>query len=160
MAGLRRAAEERLDRASLQLDAAAKHLGQGIAGTIYDHDEVRVLAPPFAGLMQWMERLALLSNFDALVEMQAKETEVRPLLANKLLLLHSCATTAREAVAEAQEDYFENYWEDLRLHALTHYVVDREVDEVLDELTERYLGAMTRRTDGSLCRTSLPFSYA
>jgi hypothetical protein len=131
-----RLSTEGLDRASLQLDAAAKNLSHGIAGTIYE--KVLVPTPPFAGLAQWMDRLALLSNFDAMVEMQAKETEVRPLLANKLLLLHSSATTAREAVAEVQRDYCENYWDDLRLYALTNYVKDREVNEVLDELASRY----------------------
>jgi hypothetical protein len=141
MAGLLLSAGN-LDRASLQLDAAAHHLGQVIAGTIYDHDEVRVLPPPFAGLVQWVENLELRANVEALVKMQNKEAEVRLLLVNKLLPLRSRATTAREAVTKAQEDYFENYWADLRLHALTHYVKDREVDEVLDELTERYLGAI------------------
>jgi hypothetical protein len=135
MAKLRLSAEG-LDRASLQLDAAAKNISRGIAGTIYA--KVHVPAPPFAGLLQWMERLALLSNFDALVEMQAKETEVRPLLANKLLLLHSSATTAREAVTEVQRDYCQNYWDELRQYALANYVKDREVNEVLDDLAARY----------------------
>ena len=135
MSGLSLSAQN-VDHASLHLDAAAKQLSHGIAGTIYE--KVCVLAPPFAGLVQWMERLALLSNFDALVEMQAKEAEVRPLLANKLLLLHSCATTAREAVAEVQRGYFNNYWDTLRRYALANYVNDRDVNEVLAELTTRY----------------------
>ena len=135
MAALRLSAEN-LDRASLHLDAASKNLSHGITGTIYE--KVCVLAPPFAGSVQWMERLALLSNFDALVEMQTKEIEVRSLLANKLLVLHSCATTVRETVAEIQREYCENYWNDLRRHALTNYVEDREVNEVLDELAARY----------------------
>jgi hypothetical protein len=135
MTGLRLSAEG-LDHASLQLDAAAKDLNHAIAGTIYE--KVCVLAPPFAGLVQWMGRLALLSNVDALVEMQAKEIEVRPLLGNKLLFLRSCATTARETVAEAQRDYFENYWDDLRRYALTNYVENRAADEVLAELAVRY----------------------
>jgi hypothetical protein len=136
MSGLRLSAEN-VDRASLQLDAAAKYLRQVIAGTIYE--KVRVHAPPISGLVQWMERLALLSNVDALVEMQAKEIDMRPLLANKLLVLHSCATTARETVGEVQREYFKNYWDNLRQYALTNYVKDRAVDEVLDELAARYV---------------------
>jgi hypothetical protein len=138
VAGLRLSAEG-LDRASLQLDAAARHLNRVVAGTIYA--KVRVLAPPFAGLVQWMERLALLSNVDALVEMQGKELEVRPLLANKLLFLRSCATTARETVDEVQRDYLESYWDDLRQYALTNYVKECEVDAVLDEISGRYAAA-------------------
>jgi hypothetical protein len=138
MSGLRLSAEN-VDHASLQLDAAAKHLRNVIAGTIYE--KVRVHAPPFSGLVQWMERLALLSNVDALVEMQAKEVDMRPLLANKLLVLHSCATTARESVGDVQREYFRSYWDNLRQYALTHYVKDRAVDEVLDELAARYVTA-------------------
>jgi hypothetical protein len=138
MSGLRLSAEN-VDHASLQLDAAAKHLRHVIAGTIYE--KVRVHAPPISGLVQWMERLALLSNVDALVEMQAKEIDMRTLLANKLLVLHSCATTARETVGEVQREHFQKYWDDLRQYALTHYVKDRAVDEVLDELAARYVTA-------------------
>jgi hypothetical protein len=138
VSGLRRSAES-VDHASMRLDAAAKNLRQAITGTIYE--KVRVLAPPIAGLAQWMERLALLSNVDALVEMQAREIDLRPLLANKLLVLHSCATTARETVGEVQRDFFKNYWDDLRRQALTNYVKDHAVDEVLDELTARYVTA-------------------
>jgi hypothetical protein len=134
-----RVCAENVDRASLQLDDAAKHLRHVIAGTIYE--KVRVHAPPISGLVQWMERLALLSNVDALVEMQAKEIDMRPLLANKLLVLHSCATTARETVGEIQREYFQRYWDNLRQYALTHYVEDRAVDEVLDELAARYVTA-------------------
>jgi hypothetical protein len=136
MSGLRLSAEG-VDRASLHLDAAAKHLRNVIAGTMYE--KVRVLAPPIAGLVQWLERLALLSNVDALVQIQAKEIDMRPLLANKLLVLHSCATTARETVGDVQRDYLTNYWDNLRQHALTNYVKDRAVDEVLDELNTRYV---------------------
>jgi hypothetical protein len=130
---------EGVDHASLRLDAAAKNLRQAIAGTIYE--KVRVLAPPIAGLVQWMERLGLLSNVDALVEMQARDIDLRPLLANKLLVLHACATTARETVGEVQRDYLKNYWDNLRQSALANYVEDRTVDEVLDELTARYVTA-------------------
>jgi hypothetical protein len=138
VSGLRHCAEG-VDHASLRLDAAAKSLRLAITGTIYE--KVRVLAPPIAGLAQWMERLALLSNVDALVEMQAREIDLRPLLANKLLVLHACATTARETVGEVQRDYLKNYWDSLRQYALTNYVEDRTVDEVLDELTARYVAA-------------------
>jgi hypothetical protein len=134
-----RLSAESVDRASLRLDAAAKNLRQAIAGTIYE--KVRVLAPPIAGLAQWMERLALLSNVDALVEMQARDIDLRPLLANKLLVLHSCATTARETVGEVQRDHLKNYWDNLRQYALTNYVEDRSADEVLAELTARYVAA-------------------
>ena len=130
---------EGVDHASLRLDAAAKNLRQAIAGTIYE--KVRVLTPPIAGLVQWMERLALLSNVDALVEMQARDIDLRPLLSNKLLILHACATTARETVAEVQRDHLKNYWDSLRQQALANYVEDRTVDQVLDELTARYVAA-------------------
>ena len=43
-----------------------------------------------------------------------------------------------ETVADVQRDYCENYWDDLRRYALANYVKDREVNEVLDDLTSRY----------------------
>jgi hypothetical protein len=44
-------------------------------------------------------------------------------------------------VGEVQRDYLKNYWDSLRQYALTNYVEDRTVDEVLDELTARYVAA-------------------
>jgi hypothetical protein len=137
-ARLRLSAED-LDRASLQLDDAAKNLGRATAGTLYAN--VRLLPPSLTGLVQWVDRLGLLSTAGALVEIQAKETEVRQLLADKLRLLHSFATAARKTVATEQRNYFEGYWNELRHHALTNYVRDHEVDEVLDEITGRYVPA-------------------
>ncbi|MGA3007012.1 MAG: hypothetical protein ABSE59_03890 [Opitutaceae bacterium] len=139
MAQLRLSARD-LDRASLQLDTAARNLSQVISGTIYE--KVRVPTPPFTGLAQWVQRLELRSNVEAMVEMQAMETEARALVASKLLPLHSRTTTAREVVTEAQRDYFENYWDELRGHALSHYVEDRAMDEVLDELSARHAAAV------------------
>ncbi len=139
MSGLHLSAEN-VDRASLQLDAAAKHLRQVIAGTLYE--KVRVLTPPIAGLVQWDGTAG--AAFQCRCpgrEIQAKEIDMRALLTNKLLVLHSCATTARETVGDVQRDYFENYWDNLRQQALTNYVRDREVDEVLDELSARHVTA-------------------
>jgi hypothetical protein len=138
MAPLLRLAAE-ADSAVEQLNAAAHNLGQVIAETIYNHEKVRVSAPPFTGLVQWVKDLASRLNIEALVDLQARETEVRTLLANQLLPLRSQATLAREAVADAQQDYFYNYWDDLRAHALTNYVKDRDANSVLQELTARYL---------------------
>ncbi len=142
MAELRLAAEK-LDSASARLEAAARALSQAITGTIYD--KVRVLVPPFADMTQWVDSLAALSDTEAFATLQTEEAQVRALLAKKLSPLHARAEAARETVGEAARNYFENYWAQLREHALTYYVHDRGVDEVLDELTERHVAATRER---------------
>ncbi|HTQ32232.1 MAG TPA: hypothetical protein VMI53_13555 [Opitutaceae bacterium] len=142
MAELRLAAGK-LDTASAKLEAAARALSQAVMGTIYD--KVRVLVSPFADMTQWVDNLAPLSDAEAFATTQSEEADVRSLLAKKLSPLHARAEAARGTVAEAARNYFENYWKQLREHALTYYVEDRQVDEVLDELTERHVAATRQR---------------
>ncbi len=94
---------------------------------------------------QWVDRLTPLSDEELFATTQAMEADVRALLAKKLAPLHARAEAARETVADAGRHYFEQYWDQLRTHALSYYVKDRELDEVLDELTQRYVVATAQR---------------
>lgn len=132
-----------LDSAAGQLIDAERKLSQVIAGTIYD--KVRILPPSFVDMGQWVDRLTPLSDEELFATTQAMEADVRALLAKKLAPLHARAEAARETVADAGRHYFEQYWDQLRTHALTYYVKDREVDEVLEELTQRYVAATAQR---------------
>ncbi|HZP59171.1 MAG TPA: hypothetical protein VFB27_02525 [Opitutaceae bacterium] len=156
MAELRLAAG-RLDTASGKLEAAARALSQAIAGTIYA--KVRVLVPPFADMTQWVDNLGPLSDAEAFATVQSEEAEVRSLLGKKLSPLHAKAEAARETVAEASRNYFENYWSQLREHALTYYVEDRDVDEVLNELTHRHVAATRQRGQQLISEKADPYFH-
>ncbi len=161
---LRAGAMAELRLSALSLDSAAGHLieterklSQVIAGTIYD--KVRILPPSFVDMGQWVDRLTPLSDEELFATTQAMEADVRALLAKKLAPLHARAEAARETVADAGRHYFEQYWDQLRTHALTYYVKDRELDEVLDELTQRYVVATAERGQQILQGKASPYLH-
>jgi hypothetical protein len=132
------------DKSAANLQMAAHNLTQLAANTIYQ--EVRLAPPPFAELVSWVDQLALMAETEAMPSAQSMETEVRALVADQLGSLHGSAKVAREAVATVENHYLETYWNLLREYALAHYVQERDVDEVLNELTERYVvGSLQRK---------------
>jgi hypothetical protein len=52
---------------------------------------------------------------------------------------------SRVSSVQRQENYLQQYWDQLRAHAQAHWVEERDVDQVLDTLGERYDDAIARR---------------
>ncbi|HWZ94166.1 MAG TPA: hypothetical protein VNW30_03145 [Opitutaceae bacterium] len=156
LAGLRLAAAG-VDHAAWQLDLAADKLRLTTVNTLYN--KVSLVAAPVNRVAEWVDHLVPLSNAESLDKMQSTEAKVRAMLADKLLALHTQAATAREIVNEAKRNYLQNHWSQLRDHALIHYVKDRDVDEVLDELAEHHVAATWQRSQQLLQGKPNPFAH-
>ena len=87
----------------------------------------------------WVEKTYLLPPATRTAEWQAAEVEARAFSTsgkNELLIE---AERTRAASLRARQAFLDAYWGQLRAHALKHYVKPREVDEVIGELSVRYL---------------------
>lgn len=113
------------------------------------------LSPEFRQT-NWVDRVILLRPAEIAQELQLAETEARSFCSlgkNELLLR---AESVRSACLHARLEFLNNYWSQLRQHALLHYVEPRDVDRVVVELTRAYVAAdlEKRRQDD----TNSPFS--
>lgn len=104
----------------------------------------------------WVDRIIILGRAECGTELHAAEVEARAFCTsgkNDLLLQ---GEKTRAASLHARQAYLESYWQQLRAHALRHYVAPREVDEVIKELTEHYVAADLQRRQAEL--THNPFA--
>lgn len=93
----------------------------------------------------WVDQVILLTPAECVRELQLCEAEARAFCGggkNDLLLR---AESTRSASLRTRLEYLNKYWDQLRAHALQHYVEARDVDEVLAELTRHYVGADLKR---------------
>ena len=81
------------------------------------------------------------------------------IVAKKLTEYHASAAAALEAIAAIENQELESYWEVLRAHALAHYVQERDVDEVLNELNERYVVANIERRQRAIESQVDPYGH-
>jgi hypothetical protein len=110
--------------------------------------------PPFRA-STWVDRTFTLPPAKCAAELDAAEVEARGFYTagkNDLLIQ---AEKTRSASLHTRQAYLESYWEQLRAHALKYYVKPRDVDEVLGELSARYLANDLERHQ--LERTRNPF---
>jgi hypothetical protein len=111
--------------------------------------------PPFRSAT-WVDLTFALSPAKYAAEVEAAELEARSFCTagkNDLLIQ---AEKTRAASLHTRQSYLEGYWQQLRAHALKYYVKPRDVDEVLAELSARYLAEELARL--ALERTHSPFS--
>lgn len=99
--------------------------------------EVRVPPLPQFRRSIWVDSLRVLPLSQAVAEITRAEGEVRAFL-NGLPSIAGRLQASRVACAQRQEQYLQQYWEQLRDHAQAHWVEERDVDEVLDTLAKRY----------------------
>jgi len=144
-----------LDRTAVQLDSLARTMVMYSANSPYK--DVQLADLPIKGVVGWVDQLALQHDRDALPAAQEMEAEARVVVAKKLSEFHGCAATALATMAAIDEKELENYWEVLRAHALAHYVQERDVDEVLNELNERYVVATIERRQRAIESQADPY---
>lgn len=94
--------------------------------------------PPFRSAT-WVEKTYLLPPAKRTAEWQAAEVEARAFSTSGKNELLIAAESTRAASLRARQAFLDTYWGQLRAHALKHYVKPREVDEVIGELSARYL---------------------
>jgi hypothetical protein len=78
------------------------------------------------------------------------EAEFRRLLNEGMPLLAARLDAARSVCSNLTENALEEYWSQLRTYARQHYVEPRDVTEVIDELTQRYVDADLKRRQTGL----------
>jgi hypothetical protein len=87
------------------------------------------------------------------------EADARNVVAKKLTEYHASAAAAVESLRTIEDQELESYWEVLKAHALAHYVQERDVDEVLNELNERYVVANIERRQRAIESQVDPYGH-
>jgi hypothetical protein len=131
-----------VDASARRLDAAA---GRVAAGTNPLFTSVHLVEAPVAGQEKWADRVAAQADSVLLMEVGRVEATVRELLADNLGGLHARAAATREEIEHAAGQYLQAYWNQLRAHAIAHYVEEKDVDEVIAQVTERNHTAELKR---------------
>jgi len=144
-----------LDRTAVQLDSLARTMAMYAANSPYK--DVQLAELPIKEMVAWVDQLGLQHDRDALPAAQEMEGDARVVVAKKLGEFHEMAAAALAAIAEIDEKELANYWEVLRAHALAHYVQERDVDEVINELNERYVVATIERRQRAIESQSDPY---
>jgi len=146
-----------LDRTALQLESLTRSMAMFAANSPYKDV---VLPPlPIKGVVGWVDNLALQHDRDALPAAQEMEADARGIVAKRLTDYHASAAAALEAIGVIENQELESYWEVLRAHALAHYVQERDVDEVLNELNERYVVANIERRQRAIESQVDPYGH-
>jgi hypothetical protein len=146
-----------LDRTAVQLDSLSRTMGMYSANSSYK--DVQLMDIPLKGAVSWVDNLALQQDRDALPAAQQMESDARAVVSKKLTDLHASAAAALESVEAIDTQELDNYWEVLRAHALAHYVQERDVDEVLNELNERYVVANIERRQRVIESQADPYGH-
>ncbi len=149
-----RAATERLGRHRHELYVIARAVTELTVGG--PAAEIRLPALPDFQRGPWVARLAVLPPAQVVEEAARVEAEARAFLADEAVAAEIGARlqAARDICGNLAENALEQYWNQLRAHARLHYVEERDVDEVLDMLTRRYVDSNTRH------RLDEPFAVA
>ena len=146
-----------LDRTALQLESLSRTMSMIAANSAYK--DVQLPELPIKGIVDWVDQLALKHDRDALPEVQEMEAAARSVVARKLTEYHANAAQALKDLAAIEGQELESYWEVLRAHALAHYVQERDVDEVLNELNERYVVANIERRQRAIETQVDPYGH-
>jgi hypothetical protein len=146
-----------LDRTALQLESLTRSMAMIAANSPYK--DVQLPELPIKGAVNWVDNLALKHDKDALPAAHEMENEARTVVAKKLNNYHTAVVTALQGLTEIEGQELESYWEVLRAHALAHYVQERDVDEVLNELNERYVVANIERRQRVIESQSDPYGH-
>ena len=146
-----------LDRTAVQLDSLTRTMAMYAANSAYK--DVQLVELPIKNVVGWVDNLALQHDRDALPAAQEMEADARAVVAKKLTLFHASAEAALEAMVAIDQQELDNYWEVLRAHALAHYVQERDVDEVLNELNERYVVANIERRQRAIESQVDPYGH-
>ena len=88
-----------------------------------------------------------------------EETFASDFVAKKLTDFHASAAAAIESISAIETQELESYWEVLKAHALAHYVQERDVDEVLNELNERYVVSSIERRQRAIENQADPYGH-
>jgi hypothetical protein len=106
------------------------------------------LPPDFRNLV-WVDKLASLSEGQTCAEVLRCENEARAFCAEGIKVLLRQGIEVREACLDAAQALLAKYWRDLRRYAQANFVQERDVDEVIAELSQHRLAAEASRRQSS-----------
>jgi hypothetical protein len=135
---------------TIRLEQQHDHLGS-VAAAMNGHAmeigliEVRVPPLPQFRRAVWVDWLCVIPLEQAIADLTRVETDVRAFLHGGMQPIAGRLQASRVSSVQRQEDYLQQYWDQLRAHAQTHWVEEREIDQVLDTLADRYDGDIARR---------------
>lgn len=101
--------------------------------------EVRVPALPDFRRVAWVNRIASLPPEQLVAETTRVERDARAFAAHDHATVPLRLQASHEACRHHEEIFLQHYWDQLRAHAQAHYVEDREIDDVIEMLTQNYV---------------------
>ncbi|MBI4624811.1 MAG: hypothetical protein HY736_16545, partial [Verrucomicrobia bacterium] len=140
-------------RPELKLFAALRDTAVSLEQHVAKLDEVGVLlaanVAPGSGIsvptlpdfhrVAWVSHIFLLPAPQLAAQTARVETEVRQFVAQDRDAVVACLQASHDACRCAAESVLQSYWNQLRIHAQVHYVEERDMDGVIDELMRRYV---------------------
>jgi hypothetical protein len=135
---------------ALRLEQLQDYLGH-LASVVNAHAleigliDVRVPPLPQFRRAVWVDWLRVIPLEQSIADITRVEAEVRAFVHGGMQPIVGRLQASRVSSVQRQEDYLQQYWEQLRAHAQSHWVEEREVDHVLDTLADRYEEAIARR---------------
>ena len=112
-------------------------------------DGLQLPAPPEFRTLAWVDKLASMPGGQATAEAVRCEAEARGFCGDGLKGLLRQAQEVREACLETGKAILAQHWRQLRAHAQANFVQERDVDEVIAELSQHRLAAETSRRQAS-----------
>jgi hypothetical protein len=107
----------------------------------------------------WVDRLDTLAPGAATAELAACEAEARAFVREGVKGLLQKAASTHAACQQLRKEYLQACWQEAREHALSHYVQERDLDEVIAELQAHQIAdAQERHRD--LIHNSFEFAGA
>jgi hypothetical protein len=131
--------EEQQDRLAEIANAINTHaLGIGLV-------EVRVPPLPQFRRRAWVDWLSAVPLEQAIADVTRVEGEVRAFIHGGMQPILGRLQACRVSCAQRLDNYLQQYWDQLRTHAQAHWVQEREIDQVLEAMAQRYDADITRR---------------
>ncbi len=140
-----RAAEMRMERTLADLDECAAELSARTEAREDVARDVRLPALPAFRREAWVNRLAIMTPEQVVTEAGRAEREARAFLSGGVESARARLEASRAACGRFEDGFVEHYWQQLRVHARVHYVEERDIDVVLDQLSQSYVQAHLRR---------------
>lgn len=112
-------------------------------------DGLQLPGPPDFRNLAWVDRLASLSEGQTCAEVLRCENEARAFCAEGIKVLLRQGIEVREACLDAAKVLLAKRWRELRAYAQANFVQERDVDEVITELSQHRLAAEASRRQAS-----------
>ena len=151
-----RISAQRMDR-SVQALLTAEEEVAAVAGEFFA--EVKLNSPPASDWRGWSDGLAQLTDAELVASIRTAEAQARTMISGDLRYLREGAAAAREVTQAVAGRYRDAYWAELRYYAEQHYVQERDLEDTLRELTERYVVGRLRKRQEQLENSRDPYRH-